>query len=53
MSEGQSPIHFLRYEDLVADPVSELEGLFKFLLEMDDIEGTNIQRRIKAVTSKD
>ena len=47
ITKAKNPIYFLRYEDLVNEPVKELEGLFKFLLDLDSLEGTNIQERIK------
>lgn len=44
--EGRNPIHIVRYEDLVTSPREELIGIFKFLLDLDDIKGTNAERRI-------
>lgn len=40
--EHRAPLYIVRYEDLVANPQTELEGLFKFILDLDDIEGTNV-----------
>jgi len=37
---------------MVNDAKNAYEGIFKFLLEIDDIEGTNAQRRIEEVTKK-
>mmetsp|Transcript_30026 Transcript_30026/g.21783 ORF Transcript_30026/g.21783 Transcript_30026/m.21783 type:complete len:211 (+) Transcript_30026:468-1100(+) len=34
-------VHFLRYEDLVNQKQERLEGAMKFLMEIDDVEGTN------------
>lgn len=31
------------------DPFTELEGLYKFLLEVDSLEGTNAQRRLEQI----
>jgi hypothetical protein len=42
----QIPIYFVRYEDLLVDPVPALEGLFAFLLDVPTIEGTVVQKRI-------
>jgi hypothetical protein len=42
VSNKDNPGHFCRYEDLHLDPVNELESLFKFLLNMNDLTGTNI-----------
>ena len=41
-----NPVYYMRYEDLLKDKRKELEQIFKFILELDDIEGTNVQRRI-------
>ena len=41
-----NPVHFLRFEDLLTDPVGELEGVMKFLLAEPTLEGMNVQRRI-------
>ena len=43
------PIYYIRYEDLRVDPQTTLEGLFCFILNLQSLEGTNIQRRIKHV----
>lgn len=42
-------VHFCRYEDLVNKKQEELEGIMKFLMEIEDIEGTNCQQRCKEV----
>lgn len=42
-----NPIYVVRYEDLVSNPKPELEGIMKFLLDLDSLEGTNAQRRIE------
>ena len=34
---------------MVNDAKNPYEGIFKFLLEIDDIEGTNAQRRVEEV----
>jgi len=39
----------VRYEDLVNNPKPELENIYKFLLEVDDLTGTNAQRRIDEI----
>lgn len=44
--EGKNPIYIVRYEDLCTHPTEELTGMMKFLLDMDDISGTNVERRI-------
>jgi hypothetical protein len=45
--ENRNPIYFVRYEDLVSNKEQELTNLFRFMLDADSLEGTNIQRRIK------
>ena len=40
--ELKNPIYFLRFEDLLVDAAHELEGLFRFLLDLKTLEGTNI-----------
>jgi hypothetical protein len=45
------PVHFVRYEDLITSPAEIYGDLFRFLLDLDDIEGTNVQQRIKCVIS--
>lgn len=42
-------MYIVRYEDLVNDPKNTYEGIFKFLLDLDSLEGTNVQRRIEEV----
>ncbi|CDW75049.1 fbox domain containing protein [Stylonychia lemnae] len=44
-------LYFIRYEDLLENPSKTLHYLFKFLINVDDIEGTLLQSRIeKAIT---
>ena len=45
------PIHYLRYEDLLAKPQEVLESLFCFLMNRESIEGLNIQKRIQAAVA--
>lgn len=42
VTEGKNPIYFVRYEDLVSNKEFELTKLFCFLLDMTDLNGTNI-----------
>ena len=49
IEKEKSPIFFTRFEDLLSQPEKELTGLFKYLLDMDNLSGTNIERRIKMV----
>ena len=41
------PIYFVRYEDLVLNPEPVLRELFAFLLAVETIEGTVIEKRIQ------
>ena len=43
------PIYFFRFEDILAKPEEELRELFKFILNIDDIDGTVIEERITEV----
>ena len=43
------PTYFVRYEDLVNNPKETMEGVFKFILSTDTLEGTYIQKRIDDV----
>lgn len=45
------PVYCIRYEDLRSKPQETLEKVFCFLLNLESVEGTNIQRRIKEVVS--
>ena len=47
--EKKNLIYFIRYEDLVSNKEQELTNLFRFMLDAESLEGTNIQRRIKQV----
>ena len=48
--EGKNPIYICRYEDLVTDSKKELEGIMRFLLDIDDLSGTNCERRIEQLS---
>ena len=43
------PVYFFRFEDILANPERELRELFKFILGMDNLDGTVIEQRIKDV----
>ena len=40
-------IYFFRFEDVLKDPEYELRNLFKFVLGMESLDGTVIEKRIK------
>ena len=52
VEEHRNPIYFVRYEDLVAHKKETLMGLFSFLLETKDLDGSNAERRIDAVVGQ-
>ena len=43
------PTFFIKYEDLKTDPQTTLEKVFAFLLNVESVEGLNVQKRIKEV----
>ena len=47
----KAPLHICRYEDLIKQPEKELNDMFKFLLDLDSLEGTNAETRIKEVVA--
>jgi hypothetical protein len=44
--EKKVPLLFIRYEDLVTSPGETLTDIFKFILGVDSLEGSVIQKRI-------
>jgi hypothetical protein len=50
LKNKKNPIYFMRFEDLLKDKRGEIENVFKFILDLDDLEGTNALRRIIAAT---
>ena len=43
---------FVRFEDLIMDPEPELRNIMRFFLGVQDITGTNAERRVKEVIAK-
>jgi len=43
------PVYFFRFEDILDNPEQELRELFKFILGLENIEGTVIEKRIMDV----
>ena len=43
------PVYFFRFEDILVNPEPELRNLFKFILGLDNLDGTVIDKRIKDV----
>lgn len=50
--EEYNPIYFVRYEDMVKDSEPPTRGVLQYLFELDDISGTNAERRIKQYLEK-
>lgn len=50
--ENRCPIYIVRYEDLVTAPKETLMGLMSYILEVKDLSGTNVERRIDEVVAK-
>ena len=44
-----TPTFFLNYEQLITDPESAIKKLFCFLLDVDSIQGTLVEKQIEAV----
>jgi len=49
---SQIPCYFIRYEDLVVNPTPVLRELFQFILGVDSIEGTIVEKRIDDYVAK-
>lgn len=45
-------VHFLRYEDLMGDKERTLSELLAFVLDVESIEGTVVQKRIQEVVGR-
>ena len=43
------PSLFIRYEDLIRDPAFTLEEIFRFVFDVQSIEGTLLERKISEV----
>jgi hypothetical protein len=42
-----NPLYVVRYEDLVEEKEETLCGLFSFLLDLPNLDGTNAERMVK------
>mmetsp|Transcript_32980 Transcript_32980/g.23812 ORF Transcript_32980/g.23812 Transcript_32980/m.23812 type:complete len:97 (+) Transcript_32980:921-1211(+) len=47
------PFYIVRFEDLRREPNQEMTNVFKFLLNVDSIEGTVLESRIDKLAVKD
>ena len=52
VTDKKNPIYFCRYEDLVVDLVPPSKGVLEFMLEVEDLEGTNAMELLKAHAAK-
>jgi len=50
--ENNNPIYFTRYEDMVKDMTGPTKGIMTYLLDLDDIAGTNAERRVDQFMAK-
>jgi hypothetical protein len=49
ITHGQNPIIIVRFEDLVADPIPSVTQVGQFMLDLEDISDTNLERRINEI----
>ena len=47
MAKQDCRVHFFRYEDLLADADKVLTEIFKFVLEVETLEGTQLETNIR------
>ena len=51
IEEEKQPLYIVRYEDLVTSPKETLMGLMSYLLEVEDLAGTMVEKRIDEVVA--
>jgi hypothetical protein len=51
-TEGRTPIYYVRFEDLTNDMEGPARGLLEYLLDIESLEGTNAETRLKEFCSK-
>ena len=49
---SEIPVYFIRYEDMVLNPAPVLCELFRFILGVESIEGTVVEKRINDYVAK-
>lgn len=49
IDDKRNPIHICRFEDLSDCVATELSGMMKFCLDLDDLSGTNMERRLEDI----
>lgn len=47
----ETPVYFIRFEDLTSNPKETLSDVFSYFLDVDSIEGTIIEKRIEEIIS--
>ena len=52
IKEGQNPIHFCRYEDMCEGIIEPSKSVLEFLLDVEDISGTNAMTLIEKEAAK-
>ena len=50
--KAKIPVHLIRYEDIVLRPRTVFPDLFKFILNVESIEGTKIMKYIELATEE-
>ena len=50
-ADGKNPMYICRFEDMITNPKEVLMGLFAFLLDVDDLSGTNCEKRIDEIVA--
>ena len=51
IEEEKQPLYIVRYEDLVTSPKKTLMGLMSYLLEVEDLAGTMVEKRVDEVVA--
>ena len=44
--QSEIPVYYVRYEDIILSPETVIPELLRFLLSVDSIEGTVIEKRM-------
>ena len=45
-NQQYAPIYFIRFEDILTNPVPVFKGLMSFLLDKEDITGTVVEKLV-------
>lgn len=52
IEDNLNPVYFCRYEDLIVNTEATTRGVLEFLLDLDDLKGTNAEMRLKEFVAK-